>query len=196
MFSGHALHVVSFPWTPTVLSHRIRELLELSTRRNVRTHCFLYTKRKTIVVVFFAEHPCQNEIMIMTRKQVNATPVHPFCRFLSNKGGKRKKRWVFLLSCETLEVASSSTSWRAALLQRDAIFSPLALFPFPGRELTVHRPHRDNRPCWRVVRLRSAVQCGLDALTANHRSLRCLGRRNIEHKWINLWWIYIELNVR
>lgn len=52
MFSGHALYVVSFPWTPTVLSHRIRELLELSARRKRRnTLLSLHKKKKTIVVL-------------------------------------------------------------------------------------------------------------------------------------------------
>ena len=54
----------------------------------------------------------------MTRKKVNDTPVHPFWHFISNKGGKRKKNaWYFFLSGETLEVASSSTSLRAALCE-------------------------------------------------------------------------------
>lgn len=119
MFSGHALYVVSFPWTPTVLSHRIRELLELSARRKRRnTLLSLHKKKKQLSFFFFGEHLCQNEMIMMTRKQVSATPVHPFCRFLSNKGGKRKKNaGYFFLSCETSEVASSSTSWRAALLR-------------------------------------------------------------------------------
>lgn len=189
MFSGHALYVVSFPWTPTVLSHRIRELLELSARRKRRnTLLSLHKKKKTIVVLLLWRTSLSewNDNDDEKASQCHASPSVLSLSF--------KRRWK--KEKKTLGISFYPVKpWK--LLPAPRVEELLCCdFPFPGRELTVHRPHRVNRPCWRVVCLRSAVRGGLDALTANHRSLRCLGRRNVEHKWINLWWIAIELNVR
>lgn len=74
------------------LSQNPRAIRAVSAPKRRNTLLSLHKKKKQLSFFFFGEHLCQNEMIMMTRKQVSATPVHPFCRFLSNKGGKRKKK--------------------------------------------------------------------------------------------------------
>lgn len=120
MFSGHALYVVSFPWTPTVLSHRIRELLELSARRKRRnTLLSLHKKKKTIVVLLLWRTSLSewNDNDDEKASQCHASPSVLSLSFKQRRKKEKKNAGYFFLSCETSEVASSSTSWRAALLR-------------------------------------------------------------------------------